>query len=544
MLAGESEQFTASVSGLFDQSINWTLEGGAASNTVFRENFTWQGGHAAVVNEGKGTTVWWDEDNWDTYVGSAHNTVDALGEGNAIDISRSPDDLSDGSMLDDRFVIGGDGSPGVGVMRLDFEGIISARLRNPMLISESEPGVVEFMAPSFATTGHWWEVAIAPTDSVIGGDFTSVPGPGSVEHTFFQNPGPGNAPAEESINFIFMGSTDIPCEDGWQTITGFTRTENYDRTDVEGPEIPNNPDDKNSLYRFRIVYYPEYIEVYTDINENGQMDLLHTYPVNVPWDEVYVILLGIGYQADHHPQNDECFQGQKRDLQWKDLSIGPVKYASTSAFPKQGGVDQVARNTGWMQFDLRDTLRFGEVNGATQPNPERYDKNESLLVCTDAENVFGCETAVTNSNLEFDLPANDAEGISKALFTYNIRRTGGVTLYVNDSLIGELPRADLPSLSTEEWIHRSIDVPVELFTAGTNSVRLVYEGDVQLEDLQMEFLYGTAGESTFAGRISSDGLYVAPEHIEEDFEVTVRATSVEDPSVTTTQTIMVRRQNN
>ncbi len=538
--AGQALQFSASVTGTTDSSVTWNLENSTAARrtaNMFHEDFTWEGAPAAVVNGGAGTSVWWNEDDWDIRVGTSSNsTDDRRADGNSIDIRKSTTDLTDGRIVDDTFVIGGDGSPGVGVMSMDFEGIASARLRNPLLISANEPGIVEFMAPSFATTGHWWEVAIAPADEVISGDFTSVPGPGSVEHTFFNNPGPGNAPAEDSINFILMGATDIPCRNGWRTVTGFTRSVNYERTDMRGREIPTSPANRDILSRFRLVYYPNRVELYTDLGAPGFMRHFHTYPVNVPWSEVYVILLGIAYQADHHPQADACFPGEARDLQWKDLTIGPVKYGATGAFPKQDSVDQVARNTGWLGFDLRDTARHGEVNGVDQPNPSRYNKHTTVHICTEAENVYGCNRDVDDTTLNLDLSASEVADIETALFTYDIRRTGGGSLYVNDVLVGELQEADFRAKSREEWIHRSIRVPTSLLRAGENKFYLAYNGDVQLDSLQMEFGYRSTGDS---GTILPNGQYIAPERVDSRFQVTVRASSVEDPGLSVAKTIDV-----
>ena len=568
--AGDSAQFSALITGSLSPEIEWSIDqaegatfsspsapptasglsASAGPDATFYEPFTWQGAPAAVVNGGAGTSVWWNEDAWDTRVSTAHNTVEGGGRGNSIDIRRSTADLSDATALDNRYVIGGDGSPGVGVMQLDFEGITSARLRNPMLISDAQPGVVEFMAPVFSTTGHWWEVAIIPTDEVIGGDFTAVPGPGSIEHTFFGNPGPGNAPAEDSINFIYMGATDVPCTVGWRTITGFTRSVDHVRTDVRGPEIPNDPSQKDDLFRYRLVYYPDHVDVYMDLNEDGELELLHSYEVDVPWNEVYVVLIGVAYQADHHPQADACYQGQTRDLQWKDLSVSPVKYGSTAAFPKQDSVNQDARNGGWLDFDLRDTHR--DRTGANQPNPEAYHKHLSVHICSDS-NVWGCNSDTASTSLSLGLTSLDLEGAERALFTYDIRRTGGAKLYVNGTFVGDLPRANFPSQNVEEWIHRSIDVPVSLLRSGDNTVRLEYSGDVQLESLQFELYYnGSATPVTQAapseppveerqdlGSISASGLYSAPASADSSFEVTVRATSVQDRSIFSTKTITV-----
>ncbi len=534
--SGGTEQFTANVGGLSNSGVRWSLETGGVAGTAFSDPFTWKGAPAAFAHGGRSTTVWWDEDYWDTRVGTSHNsTNDHRAGGNHIDIHESTSDLTDGTRVMGNTTIGGDGSPGVGVMHLDFEGIITARLRNPMLISNSVPGVVEFMAPSFATTGHWWEVAVTPADEVIAGDFTSVPGPGSVEHTFFGNPGPGNAPAEDSVNFVFMGSTDVPCILGWRTVTGFTRTVNGHRTDVRGPEIPTDPSTKDDLFRFRLVYYPNRVELYTDLDQNGQLEFFSSYQVNIPWDEVYVQLLGIGYQADHHPQADACFQGETRELQWKDVNISPVKYGRTTAYPKQDSVSRVAQNTGWLGYDLRDTQR----TGSQQPNAEGYYKHDAYLICS--ERQYGCDNPVSESNLSVDIPSSDATGIAKALFTYDIRRSGGATLYVNGQRIGQLPRANFAAKNVEEWIHRSMEVPATSIRPGTNDIRLVYSGDVQLESLQFEFYYGAAGQSVNPGTISSNGLYRAPSTVPYNYAVTARATSLENPNLSDTKTITVLR---
>ncbi|HEX6099950.1 MAG TPA: hypothetical protein VF432_26795 [Thermoanaerobaculia bacterium] len=41
----------------------------------------------------------------------------------------------------------------------------------------------------------------------------------------------------------------------------------------------------------------------------------------------------------------------------------------------------------------------------------------------------------------------------------------------------------------EEWVHRSIDVPVAPLRPGTNDVRIDFDGVVQLDRLQMAFAY-------------------------------------------------------
>src|SRR5690349_10190803 len=129
----------------------------------FFEPFTWAGDHAATINQANsmgapdhvGSTVWWNEDAWDAhgdvgYLPTAKPTFPApIGPvtGYHLDIHKSlTADPRDGREDNEALVVGGDGSPGVGVMRLDYQGITSARLRNPMLISVAQPGVVEFYA--------------------------------------------------------------------------------------------------------------------------------------------------------------------------------------------------------------------------------------------------------------------------------------------------------------------------------------------------------------------------------------------------------------
>ena len=82
-------------------------------------------------------------------------------------------------------------------------------------------------------------------------------------------------------------------------------------------------------------------------------------------------LLGIAYQADHHPQN--CYQGPTRELVWRHVSVAPVKYASTSSAPRNGVTSNVQRQLGWLGYDLRDIQRFGPaVNGVAQANEVKY----------------------------------------------------------------------------------------------------------------------------------------------------------------------------
>jgi hypothetical protein len=101
--------------------------------------------------------------------------VASLGKGFHTDIHRALSADPDDARIDNRDVVGGDGSPGVGIMHTDFQGIVSARLRNGCsshrrVRRSSRSGL------RFQTTAHWWEIAITPTTRVVGAEYTSVPG--------------------------------------------------------------------------------------------------------------------------------------------------------------------------------------------------------------------------------------------------------------------------------------------------------------------------------------------------------------------------------
>ena len=137
------------------------------ANGVFHEDFVWEGNHGAtVIKDGGATkfsTVWWNEDAWDVRQDTGWNSISDNGcrddpcppgenGGDHVDIHRSVDDLGS-AVKDNSYVVGGDGSTGVGIMHLDFEGAVTSRLRNPMIISQERPGIVEFRTTNFVTTG-------------------------------------------------------------------------------------------------------------------------------------------------------------------------------------------------------------------------------------------------------------------------------------------------------------------------------------------------------------------------------------------------------
>src|SRR5687767_8078264 len=128
----------------------------------FVESFRWSGNHAATINAGQGTTVWWDEDDWDARCGTPFIAVqspitdDGVEMANTfhVDIHRAASSDPTNGVLDNTVrTVGGDpAAAGVGVMHLDYQDICGARLRNPMRIAPAQPGVVTFYAPAFNTT--------------------------------------------------------------------------------------------------------------------------------------------------------------------------------------------------------------------------------------------------------------------------------------------------------------------------------------------------------------------------------------------------------
>jgi hypothetical protein len=463
-----------------------------AQGALFSENFRSGDPHAF------GGAMWWNQDSWDvrsdTYaIATTPNDESAAWGGHYTAIRRA----------------------GSGEMHVDFQGIESARLRNPMLISAGRPGVVEFEAPVFATTGHWWEVAITPSAQPTAGEYTAVPARQHPEG--LNNPvtgrdddgstnGPGHrANLEKAINVISTGFPDAPaCNgSGWHvrwaltdSISGRVR-DHVNPARTIGRLFSTDPKNRTKMASWRIVYTPSRVTLFGDRNRDGKLEKVDSWAVRIPWRSVYVNLLYVAYQAGHHPQVG-CGYGrngvlQGESTQWQNVRVSPVAYSSLTTLPSPGR----ARADGWMSYDLRDL--DAHLGGGV--NSGRYDKYSSYLACS-VGGVGGipCPDRVRRHlTLKTTATAAQLRGLRRAQLVTDIRYRGNVGVKVNGRSVGTIPgvspRPDIQenngfgdSFEVEAWQRRSIDIPASALAAGVNTVELSLDPstNVELDRIQLE----------------------------------------------------------
>ncbi len=480
-----------------------------------RERFDWSGTHAATLGAG-GTTVWWDESAWDVRGDTAYIAVTPIDASISnrfhIDIHKAQStDPRDGRLDNDDYVVGGDGSEGVGVMHLDYQDILDARLRNPLLISAQRPARVRFYASSFNTSGHWWEISITPADRVIGGEYTGVPGQGDAAllepwpGTTARQPGPGHSPAEDSINLVMFGASDVPCTTGLQVRAAVTRslggtTQQFVNTVTSlGDLMPSDPALAETLMHWELEFRSDGVILRADADEDGNFELVEQWALSIPWNEVHLHLLGVAYQADHHPQ-EPCFLGHMRELRWRDVRAWPVKYAATDVFPKNIGAQQIPTDTGWRAYDLRDIQRFGPaVNGVLQPNPSEYSVSHPGAWCNDAGYpCFGNDAQV---DLTVPIPPRPGYTIAQARFVHDARAASGTnalaTLQLGGTLIGQLPDpASAAGAESQAWVRAALPLPPTAISA-TNTFRLDLDPGFYIDRMEVELGYTADGATDY-----------------------------------------------
>ena len=479
----------------------------------FRERFAWSGNHAATLGAG-GTTVWWDERAWDVRGDSAYIAVTPIDASISnrfhIDIHKAlSGDPRDARLDNDDAIVGGDGSAGVGVMHLDYQDILDARLRNPLLISPQRPARVRFYASSFNTTGHWWELSLTPADRVVAGEYTGVPGqgdagllepwPGSTN----RQPGPGHSPAEDAINLVMFGASDVPCTTGWQVRAAVTRsvagvTQQFVNTASSLDDLmQSDPALAETLLHWEVEFRTDGVILRSDPEEDGTFELVEQWALSIPWNEVHLHLLGVAYQADHHPQ-EPCFLGHMRELRWRDLRAWPVKYAATDVFPKNAGAQQVPTETGWRAYDLRDIQRFGPpINGVPQPNQTEYSVAHPGAWCNDPG--YPCFDNDASVNLALSIPPLAGHDVTHARFVHDGRAAAGsnarATLRIGGALVGQLDTpASVPGAETQAWVRSALSIPVAAIAAN-NAIQLQLDPGFYIDRMEVELAYSSQAAS-------------------------------------------------
>jgi hypothetical protein len=587
--------------------------GPPVANGVFTDHFAWSGAHAAVV--GDGTAVFWNQDAWDV-TGDTH-AIAIMGEwsdapsgdtnsGHAVYVHKATascglDDADTAPCTpepdDTSMIAGGDGSPGVAIIHLDEQDIVGGRLRNPMVITADQPGVIRLRAPRFVTDGAWWELALTPASRVIGSENTVVESqgegdglgdPGGEPNQPGKGAGPGHDPQEESFNLVVTGSTDFACdnftaEEGSLTriaiktlIDGSTRPGGYptsqglrynaynpkslfsgqyygnyqqnlirpgldgrkplpaDFLDADGNEIAAKVDaanlaDADTLYLWQFTFTPDGVDVSADLGDGDGLQHLEHFDLGVPWNEVYVDLMAVAYQDDHHPQRQPCYAPDpytKRQLRFGGIQVSPVEYTSVAVFPPdraplddQGNV--MLCNGGscgrWMRYDMRDTHDFGApdtIDGVAQPraNPAPFAFARDYAHGSTAKFPGGL---APEPGFDLYVPVDDdVRAATKAQLVYNVLGAHGkATLSVNGHEVGALLNADsVPGalvrndIDTEPGctdydcmsVRRSIAIAPSLLTDGAQD---------GLAHLHVDFDQAQLGSGTFLDRLQLEVMH-------------------------------------
>lgn len=496
----------------------------AAHGADFSERFAFKGERAFTTGAG-GQAAFWNSDDWDvradTYdIAVTPNDESAPWRGHYTAVLKAKSSKhSSGAVKEGSPLSSGGG--GVGVMRLDYQGVLSARLRNPMMVTSSRPGTVSFYAPLFATTGHWWEVAITPADQPTAGEYTAVPArqspeglnsPVSGKDDDGSTNGPGHrASIEDAVNVISTGFPDAPAcfGTGWHARWALTSARAGRVTDHVNPKADLSklykldPKKKDRLVRWKITYTPTKVVLSGDRDGDGKLERVDAWKVDIPWRQVYVNLLYVAYQAGHHPAPN-CGYGkygivQSQQTAWRDVKVSPVAYSQTTVYPKTAAQ---ARDAGWMFYDLRD---LDAHVGAGAPNRERYDKYQSYLACSkDNGGGLPCPNRAKRTlTLKTMIDDGAVSGLRRAQLLADLRYAGGVRVKVNGKDAGAFPRVpkrpDIAendgfgdAFEVEAWVRRAVDVPTSALGPGLNTIELTLDPDtnVDIDRIQLELARG------------------------------------------------------
>jgi hypothetical protein len=316
------------------------------------------------------------------------------------------------------------------------------------------------------------------------------------------NPGPGHTPPADSLNLISIGSADAPCvlDTGWRTRFGVSKTiggveTHYVTQDVtQADYLAADPSTANTLVRWQIEYASDHVALSADLTGSGALTPVESWPVGVPWNEVSVQLIAVGYQSSHHPQAP-CNLGPIRELQWREVSVFPVKYARTDVFPKNAGVTHTPMDLGFSAYDIRDIQRLGTVNGVTQANAAAFSSQHPGKYCADAG--YPCFSSSSSTpTLGFTLPPATVDSLQALNVVADLKDAGGAahvstSATLNGLSLGRFPEHDavLPASPTD-WVRRALGATPAAVHAGANSLQLALETGAYVDRVELELLYG------------------------------------------------------
>jgi hypothetical protein len=445
---------------------------GGTPGTVF-EPFDWQGDHAATLLDGDGgavsNSVWWDENRWDTRARTFWLGLQDKTE--SIAVERSNADPTDGELRAGKVEINGDGSPGVGVIRLGGWSVVSARLRNPALVGTQEPLVVDLFAELALGVGHAWELVLTPTATVRAAEY------GVVAHGRVSDPVP-------SLALAIKTSAYYPCEYGWdQDLTLDTTLDAAGERFAEQSIKRSYSDDFDHLTHWRFEFTAAGVEVY--LGDSGTPSHFASFAVSIPWSEVYVNLVASSTDWEH--SDDACgdyFQS-KRLVRFKNVMVTPVRYQETAVVPHQEGEERVPIDTGWVGQDVRDLDHSGNAEGHNQPNQRPYDQETSHAFCN------GCSNSVAKKSLHATI--DDVSGLARAQLLYDLHGAGSPTLTVNEDHVVTISGRSAPegeAYEPQEWVRFSADINIEWLQKGDNHLVVALPEGVYANTLQIELAYG------------------------------------------------------